>query len=85
MLNLTMTTRESVGLFLSGVVSFDGLGLDDDGGVAALVVLTLGGDGAGDVAGRESERNGEAGQEGCHCRRNDFVDLLFGHNIEIYD
>ena len=38
-----------------GVVGFDRLGLDDDGGVASLVVLALVGNRAGDIARGESE------------------------------
>ena len=49
-------------LFFGGVVGFCGLGLDDDGGVSSLVVLGLGGDGAGEVA---------TGQGDCRCREGD--------------
>ena len=44
---------------LRGIVGLDGFGLDDDGGVIALDVAALGCDRAGDVAGRESQRNGK--------------------------
>ena len=43
------------------VVGFDGFGLDDGGGVSALVVLGLGGDGSGNVTGTESEGGSECG------------------------
>ena len=47
--------------FLGCIVGFDGFGLDDGGGVSALVVLGLGGDGAGNVTGTEPEGGSECG------------------------
>ena len=44
---------------LRGVVGLDGFGLDDDGSVAFLPCFRAGCDRAGDVAGRESQRNGK--------------------------
>ena len=44
---------------LRGVVGLDGFGLDDDGSVAFLPCFRTGCDRAGDVAGRESQRNGK--------------------------
>ena len=49
---------------LGGVVGLDGTGLDDDGGVAALHVLALRGDGSCHVAGCQSQRYRQAGQQG---------------------
>ena len=43
--------RDYLALFFRGVIGLDGACLDDDGGVTALVVLGLIGDGAGHVAG----------------------------------
>lgn len=50
-------------LILFGVVGFNSFGLDDDGGVAAGDGAAFGGDGAGDVAGRQSERHGDGGSD----------------------
>ena len=50
-----LAARAEPGLFLRGVVGLDGFGLDDDRGITVLVVLTLRGDGAGDVAGHHRE------------------------------
>ena len=43
------------GLLFDTIVRLDSFGLDDDGRVTALEVLTLGGDRAGHVAGGEDE------------------------------
>ena len=51
-------------LILLGVIGFDGLGLDDDGGIAAGEGAALGGDGAGDIARGESQRHGDSGGDG---------------------
>ena len=51
---------------LRGIVGLDGLGLDDDGGVAFLPCFRTGCDRAGDVAGREddgSEGHQEDGED----------------------
>ena len=45
------------------IVSFDGLRLNDDGGVASLVVLALVGNGAGDITGGESEARRDGGEK----------------------
>ena len=61
------------------IVGFDGFGLDNDGRVSVLVVLTAGRDGPGHVAGAQSE-GGAEGSEGCDKhRKDDFDDLLLGH------
>ena len=49
-------------LILFGVVGLDGLGLDDDSGVAASEGAALGGDGACDIA---------RGQSQCHSNGHD--------------
>ena len=54
--------------------------LDDDGGVAALHVLALRGDGSRHVARRQSQRYRQAGQDGGKGRGCDFVDLLLCHD-----
>ena len=64
---------------LFSVVTLDSLGDDGAGSVAALVILTLSGDGPSHVAGRESQCDRcTRHQSGCE-HRNDFVDLLLGH------
>ena len=49
---------------LGGVVGFDGLRLDDDCGIASLHILALRGDGSCHVAGCQSQRYRQAGQQG---------------------
>ena len=67
---------------LHSIVGFDGFGLDDDGGVAVLVVLTAGCDGPRHVAARQPQRGAE-GSEGCDKhRKDDFDDSLFGHRCD---
>ena len=65
--------------FLRRIVLLDGLGDDGAGGVAALVVLTLGGDGPSHVAGRESQCDRRTRHDGRRESDDDFVDLLLGH------
>jgi len=65
---------------LFSVVTLDGLGDDGAGGVAALVVLTLGGDGTSHIAGRESQCDRCTRHDGRRESDDDFVDTLFGHN-----
>ena len=65
--------------FLRGIVLLDGLGDDGAGGVAALVVLTLGGDGPSHVAGRESQCDRCTRHNGRRESDDDFVDSLFVH------
>ena len=65
--------------FLTCVVLLDGFGDDGAGGVAALVILTLSGDGPSHVAGRESQCDRCTRHQSSCERRNDFVDLLLGH------
>ncbi len=74
------TAREGVLQLLGGVVGLYRFRLYDDGGVAALHVLTLRGDGSRYVARRQSQRYRQAGQQGCHSRGCDFVDLLLCHD-----
>ena len=66
--------------FLRGVVLLDGFGDDGAGGVAALVVLTLGGDGPSHIAGRESQGDGCARHDSRGESDDDFVDTLLVHN-----
>ena len=73
-----------MGLLLTRIVRLYRLRLNDDRGVSALIVLALRCNRSGHIAARESERKSEAGQEGCQCRRNDFVDLLFGHSDMVF-
>ena len=59
--------------FLGGIVRLGGLGDDGDGGIAALPVPRLSGNGAGDVARRQA-RNGDDGQQHDNrCNFNLFV------------
>ena len=75
-----------MGLFPTSVVALDGLGLNNDAGVAFLPCFGAGRYGACDVAGLQAERNRHA----CHNRRgdgnDDFINLLFSHNgLTIYN
>jgi len=70
-----------VGLFLARVVGFDGFALDHNIGVTFLPCLGTGGDGAGDVAGREPERNRQTRENGGGDGRYHLVNLLLSHNI----
>ena len=65
--------------FLRGIILLDGLGDDGAGGVAALVVLTLSGDGSSHVAGRESQCDRCTRHNGRRESDDDFVDTLFVH------
>ena len=65
--------------FLRRIVRLDGLRDDGAGGVAFLVVLTLGGDGPSHIAGRESQGDRCARHNGRRESDDDFVDLLLGH------
>ena len=58
--------------------------MDHDGGIAALVVLGLVGDGSDDVTGGESEGGTKGGEGGDEYRNDDFDDLGFGHRFKIY-
>ena len=69
-----------MGLLLTRIIRLYRLRLNDDRGVSALIVLALRCNRSGHVATRESERKSEAGQQRRHCRRHDFVDLLFTHS-----
>ena len=46
------------------VVRFDGFGLDDHRRVASGEGAAFGGDGSGDIAGRQSERHGDSRGDG---------------------
>ena len=54
----------SLPLIFLGVIGLDGLGLDDDGGVAAGEGAAFGGDGAGDIARGESKSHRDGGSDG---------------------
>ena len=72
-------TRKVFSLTTS-VVGLDGFRDDGAGGVAALVVLTLGGDGPSHIAGRESQGDGCARHDSRGESDDDFVDTLLVHN-----
>ena len=74
------TAREGVLELLGGVVGLYRFRLYDDCGIASLHILALRGDGSCHVAGCQSEGYCQAGQQGCHSRSCDFVDLLLGHD-----
>lgn len=65
--------------FLRRIVALNGLGDDGAGGVAALVILTLGGDGPSHVAGRESQCDRCTRHDGRRESDDDFVDTLLVH------
>ena len=51
-------------LILLSVVRFDGFGLDDHRRVASGEGAAFGGDGSGDIAGRQSESHGDSRGDG---------------------
>ena len=65
--------------FLRRVILLNGLRDDGAGGVAALVILTLSGDGPSHVAGRESQCDRCTRHNGRRESDDDFVDSLFVH------
>ena len=64
------------------VVGFDGFGLDDDGGVAVLIVLAAGRNRPRHVAARQSEGCAQCRQRRNQYRKDDFNDLMFGHSVK---
>ena len=75
---------EEVFSLTTSVVRLDGFRDDGAGGVAALVVLTLGGDGPSHIAGRESQGDRCARHNGRRESDDDFVDLLLGHILSFW-
>ena len=65
--------------FFGCVVRFDCFGDDGAGGVAALVILTLSGDGPSHVAGRESQCDRCTRHDGRRESDDDFVNTLLVH------
>ena len=63
------------------IVGFDSFGLDDDGGVSALIVLAAGRYRPRHVAARQSDGRAQRRQSGNQYRKDDFDDLMFGHTI----
>ena len=68
------------GLLLRRIIRLYRFCLNDDRGITALHVLTLRGDRSCHVARRQTQRYRQAGQQGCHSRGCDFVDLLLCHD-----
>ena len=68
-------------LILLRIIRLDGFGLDDDGRVSPGEGAAFGGDGARDVAGRQSQSHGNGGGKG-HCqvldRLREALFLCFG-------
>ena len=64
-------------LIFLGVIGLDGLGLDDDGGVAAGEGAAFGGDGAGDIARGESQCHSDGGSDGHDEVLNGLPQALF--------
>ena len=64
-------------LILLCVIRLDGLGLDDDGGIAAGEGAAFGGDGAGDIARGESQCHGDGGSDGDDEVLNGLPQALF--------
>jgi len=62
------------------VVGLDRFRLDDDRGVASLVVLTLGRHRSGHVTTRQSERGAQCRQRCDQHANNDLDNLLLTHN-----
>ena len=65
---------------LGGIVGLYRFRLNDDRGIASLHVPALRGDRSRHVAGCQSQRYRQAGQQGCHNRGDNFVDLLLCHD-----
>ena len=61
------------------VVTLDGLGLDDDGGVAFLPCFRAGGDGPGDVAGTQSQARRQCRKGGNEDGDDQFQDFFLSH------
>ena len=59
------------------VVRFDGFGLDDDSRVASSEGAAFGGDGSGDIAGRQSECHGDSRGNGQRQVLDGFHEPLF--------
>ena len=64
-------------LILHRVVRFDGFGLDDHRRVASGEGAAFGGDGSGDIAGRQSERHGDGRGNGQRQVLDGFHEPLF--------
>ena len=67
-------------LLLDAIVTFDGLRLDNDGRIAFLQVLGLGGDGPGDVARTQSQDRSQRRQRRNQHRHNNPPNLFPFHN-----
>ena len=59
-LHLTLQLRCLSPLILHRIVRFNGFGLDDDSRIASGEGTAFGGDGSGDIAGRQSECHGDS-------------------------
>ena len=64
-------------LILHRIIRLDGFGLDDDSRVASGEGAAFGGDGSGDIAGRQSERHGDSRGNGQRQVLDGFHEPLF--------
>ena len=78
------SSRRGPQLFSSSIVTLNGFGLDDDGGVGSLPVLALGRDRPRDVAGTQSECCSQRRQRRYQHADDDFNDLLLTHNFSSF-
>lgn len=76
-LHLTLQLRCLSPLVFHRVVRFDGFGLDDDSRVASGKGAAFGGDGSGDIAGRQSECHGNGRGNGQRQVLDGFYEPLF--------
>ena len=75
--HLTLQLRCLSPLVFHRVVRLDGFGLDDDSRVASGEGAAFGGDGSGDIAGRQSECHGESRGNGQRQVLDGFHEPLF--------
>ena len=66
------------------IVRLSRLGLNHNGGIAALVELGFVADGADDIARLQAEGCSEGGEGGDEHREDDFDDLGFSHSGSVF-
>ncbi len=81
MVNKVSVSRRTRKVFslTTSVVTLDGFGLDDDGGVAVLPCLRARRDGSGDVAGTQSQARRQCREGGDEDGDHQFQDFFLSH------